>query len=330
MNPFYHSKSFRPYFFIISASLLILGLGFISNSGAIGALFGSTAANVNFRYNPCFVIGVLAIFCIRKPYIAIVCTMVFAVLYQIYMSEFSGVWQMLGVEKPSYFNFSRIFGGVLLLACIGLFHFIIVKLNNVPETTGTATDSPIAEQIGLALNNSLRPAFAYTRYLSSEYQFHPPAEIFKDAYVLGFLYGQVTLFIRYDFNGEAMSAEKKGEIIVSVWKYVCPDTYMEVAQAVNTYAATYALGNISNIKNGKDFKKGMEDAETMYGAATGRLKPDDPAPILNEAKKLAVECAFGDENPNVALGGAVSLLTINKHIKEKYLASSTTYDWKTG
>ena len=41
------------------------------------------------------------------------------------------------------------------------------------------------------------------------------------------------------------------------------------------------------LNSNKDFKQGMNDATTVIGVVYGFFKPDDPDPILKEAKKMA-------------------------------------------
>jgi len=59
--------------------------------------------------------------------LSIACAALFAVLYQIYLIEISGVWEMRGLAEPSYFNFARIYAGILALSVLGFLEFIIVS-----------------------------------------------------------------------------------------------------------------------------------------------------------------------------------------------------------
>jgi len=122
------SESFSPYLYIVGFSMGLLLLGIASNSPPIGSLFGSALGSIDFRYHPYFTLGVIAIYFLRKPLLAISATVVFAMLYQVYLTEFSDALRIWGAEPPPYFQFSRVFGGILLLSLIGLCHFIIKKL----------------------------------------------------------------------------------------------------------------------------------------------------------------------------------------------------------
>ena len=74
----------------------------------------------------------------------------------------------------------------------------------------------------------------------------------------------------------------------------------------------------------KEFLRGSHDVSTIFGVAYGILKPDDPDPILKEARKIESETkimmAFLPESSeNSRLAGAVGFLTLFPHIKKKYL-----------
>lgn len=174
----------------------------------------------------------------------------------------------------------------------------------------------IANEIAVAIENSLRPAFILTEYLQDG-KFKPPFGFWMDDYIIGFTHQLTALFIKFDFNGDRWPPEKKGEVIIRVFENLCGDDWRQVLNTVRDYAH-------AENKN-QEFIRGTNDAATMYLAVTGRLKPDDPDPILAEAKSLAASMhgtgeALGVESSDsTSLGGAVSMLTINKHIKEKYL-----------
>jgi len=121
-NTLLSSTSLRPYLYIFATSVALLVLALVLNIGSIGALFGGAISSIDFRYEPLFTLGVIAIYFIRKTYVSILAAVVFAILYQIYFVEFSETWRLLGMRTPSYFSFQRIYGAVLLLSFIGSCH----------------------------------------------------------------------------------------------------------------------------------------------------------------------------------------------------------------
>lgn len=174
----------------------------------------------------------------------------------------------------------------------------------------------MATEIAVAIENSLRPAFVFTEYLQDG-QFKPPFGFWTDNYIIGFTHQLAAMFIKFDFGGDRWSPEKKGEVIIRTFEKLCGDDWRQLLNTVRDHAH-------AENKN-QEFERGTNDATTMYLAVTGRLKPDDPDPILAQAKSLAASMhgsgeVLGIESSNASsLGGAISMLTINKHIKEKYL-----------
>ena len=175
----------------------------------------------------------------------------------------------------------------------------------------------IAKQIGSILNNTLRPPFIWSDYLSSEGIFSPPLQIFSDSYIGGFIYGLAGFIIKYDFNGDAMSVTKKGDILIRSLKYAFGESYKPILEMANAI--------LLNGETNNDFRKGTHDAGSMYGALTGRLLQTIQIRQSRMQrfwlKKISQN--FGDDNTGSSLGAAVGMLTINKHIKENYLRDIT-------
>lgn len=113
------SKSLKPYIWIFGISLLTLIIGVIFNIGIIGSIFGGSLAAVFPRVDPLYFLGVVAIYFIRRPTLSLIAVACFAILYQIYLSEFTDTRRLLGLPDVSYFSLNRIYGGVLLLSFVG-------------------------------------------------------------------------------------------------------------------------------------------------------------------------------------------------------------------
>jgi len=174
----------------------------------------------------------------------------------------------------------------------------------------------IAEEISIAVSNTFRPPFMFTKYLSSNGVFTSPLGFYTDLYVLGFINGLIGMFITFDYQGAHWSPEKKGLIILQVFRYLASE---EEAKKMSEI-----LVNFVDYRDNSEVRRGVNDAQTMYGAMTGRIKPDDPDPVLTEARKLAkvyekMDFGMGPVDVNTGLGIAVGELTIHKHIKEKYI-----------
>jgi len=82
-----------------------------------------------------------------------------------------------------------------------------------------------------------------------------------------------------------------------------------------------------------EFTKGIREAELAYGTISGRINPNDPDPLLQEARELAKNMrknaglssslAISDSIESFvedSIGGAIMVLTITTHIKANYLS----------
>lgn len=175
----------------------------------------------------------------------------------------------------------------------------------------------IASKIAPVIFGYLRTPFIFTSHLKEDGAFSPPYGFWMDAYILGFVQQLIALFIAIDFNGRAMPTEKKGEIAVQVIMQLAGEDWQQALTLMNK--------NAMAAEKDKEFERGGNDAATLYGAVTGRLKPDDPDPIVQKAQSLAKSMyadgqalGFG-QSSHAALGGAIATLTINQHIKDTFL-----------
>lgn len=175
----------------------------------------------------------------------------------------------------------------------------------------------IGKQISTAILNSFRPVFMFSEFFDLKSGvFTPPNGFWKDPYILGFSHAMTGYFIHFDFNGKSIENQKRGEIIIYTFQNLCGDEWREIVTAANDYAVQ---------KNNSDFQRAYNDASTLVGVIYGILNPKDEDPILVEAKKLAPTLEKGmagmseSVRPGDALVAAVSMLTIEKHVRTKYL-----------
>ena len=144
----------------------------------------------------------------------------------------------------------------------------------------------------------------------------PPDSFFLDDYIYGFVNASVTNLMTYVFGGKDWSLQKKGECIAEAFKTIDILLYEYHLQVLADPERFKDMPNSS-----KKFKKGMDDATTLVGVSYGFLKPDDPDPVLKNAKKIAA--ATGDLLPgstnNSKLGGAVLTLTLHDYIKKTFI-----------
>ena len=123
------------------------------------------------------------------------------------------------------------------------------------------------------------------------------------------------------FGGKDWSHKKKGECIMEAFSTIDPSNALLDFHIDNNFDPI----KMQALQNSKNFKQGMNDATTVIGVIYGFLKPDDPDPILQKAKKLAektgpiTSAMFGDKGPSGHLGGVVSSLTLFAYIKKKFI-----------
>ncbi len=179
----------------------------------------------------------------------------------------------------------------------------------------------IANEIAAATMNTVRLCFATSKYLDERGIFHPPYGFWNDSYIVGFIYGLSGCFLHFDFSGSSIKTEDKGEIIVMVFANMCGNDYRQPMSIANDSALS---------KQNKDFNLGAAHSSTAYGAMSGRLKENDPDPLLAQAKVLAKQqhdiniemsgvLGISAASTNSSIGAAVIELTIMNHIKNKYL-----------
>ncbi len=146
-----------------------------------------------------------------------------------------------------------------------------------------------------------------------------PDNLYTDHYIYGFINASTTNLMAFVFGGKDWSQQKKGECIMEALLTIDPSNTLLDFHIDNNFDST----KIQALQNSKNFKQGMNDATTIVGVIYGFLKPDDPDPILQKAKKLAdktesMSAMFGEKGPNGHLGGVVTSLTLMAYIKKKF------------
>jgi hypothetical protein len=173
-----------------------------------------------------------------------------------------------------------------------------------------------AKEVGVVVNNLMRVSFAGSSHLKLDGSFHPPYGLWTDKYIIGFISLFSSLLQQFEYRLDNLSSEKKGEFMLIVFQSVCGDDCQSVIQ-------TY-LTNAHPEHQDPEFSRGVDDAATYWGAIAGRLKEDDPSPVLAEAKKIAkgLHEVVGDlgfeTSSSGSLGSAVLQLTLQKHIEDKF------------
>ena len=169
------------------------------------------------------------------------------------------------------------------------------------------------KKIGQSMNEVLHLAFKSCRISQ-------PDNFYTDEYIYGYINASITNLMTYVFGGKDWSHQKKGECIMEALSTIDPSNALLDFHIDNNFDPV----KMQALQNSKNFKQGMNDATTVIGVIYGFLKPDDPDPILQKAKKLAektesMSAMFGEKGPNGHLGGVVSSLTLFAYIKKKFI-----------
>jgi len=147
-----------------------------------------------------------------------------------------------------------------------------------------------------------------------------PDNFYTDEYIYGYINASTTNLMTFVFGGKDWSHQKKGECIMEAFSTIDPSNALLDFHIDNNFDPV----KLQALHSSKNFKQGMNDATTVIGVIYGFLKPDDPDPILQKAKKLAektepTSAMFGEKGPNGHLGGVVSSLTLFAYIKKKFI-----------
>tara|TARA_A100001011_G_scaffold77870_1_gene80247 strand:- start:389 stop:940 length:552 start_codon:yes stop_codon:yes gene_type:complete len=146
-----------------------------------------------------------------------------------------------------------------------------------------------------------------------------PDNFYTDEYIYGYINTSITNLMTYVLGGKDWSPQKKGECIIEALTAIDPSNRLLDFHVDNSLDPV----KLQKLQNSKNFKQGMNDATTVIGVIYGFLKPDDPDPILQKAKKIAEKTEsmsgmFGVKGPNEHLGGVVTYLTLMAYIKKKF------------
>ena len=176
-----------------------------------------------------------------------------------------------------------------------------------------------ARELGQEIQNSLKIPFLGSPHLSIDGggEFSPPDGFYRDTYIFGMILLLIQLTIQYVEKGSNWSQTKKEEYLMEAFSVLDPNGDQGLQETL--------VSDVSDMREDAEFKRGSHDAGTLFGVMFGKIKPDDPDPILVEARLRAPEFErisrglglSGDANSS--LGAAVSDLTIGKHVRQNYL-----------
>jgi hypothetical protein len=143
-----------------------------------------------------------------------------------------------------------------------------------------------------------------------------PSSIFKDIYISGFVEGFVMSFLALVYNGRSWTRNttKLGYYFLEIYKNIGMTSESEMFNVKLKTDRNFLI----ELDKDKLYEKGIQGAQTLVGAALGRLKPNDPDPILIKAKRMAeaMPNILGNETPKSKLCNAIIELTISERLKK--------------
>ena len=160
------------------------------------------------------------------------------------------------------------------------------------------------KEIGLAVRGMLSTACIGTGFLENVSPKPLPKSFFEDLYISAFTIVSCSLLMKYQMGGLNWSHEKSGECIAEALQIIDPTGQLW----------KFHLGITQEFVEQAEFLRGREAGTTVFGVIHGKLRPDDPDPLLAAARKMVVE-----SNHKIDLAFAVTKLSIMDHIQKKYV-----------
>ena len=170
-----------------------------------------------------------------------------------------------------------------------------------------------------ALETIVKKAFIGTQFYD-DINFNPPEGMFNDKYIRGYFTNYIDLHIIFIFNGRNWDSRKKGEFLLEAFDKIDPSQTLSKNHLQMGRDISLAL----ELRDDNSFKKGQEDSTTFVGTLFNKLRPDDPDPVLEKARKLAPKLAKENialglpSSENLDLATAVYMLTFYEYIKENW------------
>ena len=158
----------------------------------------------------------------------------------------------------------------------------------------------------------LKNCFEGTRYVQGD-DFNPPHDLFDDLYIRGYFTSYFGYIKDFAYGGETWSSQRKGEFAQEAMLSIDPSGkflkhHLNMAQSQK---------NMEETMSSREFGEGNNAAITLVGSSYNRLLPDDPDPILAEARTLAKKLANA-AGQDGALGAAIVMITIRSYVSSKW------------
>ena len=174
-------------------------------------------------------------------------------------------------------------------------------------------------ELGNAGRIMLMQSLESTQY-RGRFTLHPPDDFFDNLYIRGFLDTWISFLISVAYGGANWSEKKKGRCSIEAMLTIDPSGKLK-----RHFVALIDPEVRDQIWSSEPYREGYNAAILVVGAAYNRLYPDDPDPILAEAKPLAImiekssiQDLYPLQNKISSLAAAITILTINKYVTDKW------------
>ena len=159
-------------------------------------------------------------------------------------------------------------------------------------------------EIGNSVRELLTSACAGTGWFNDgEPTASAPKHFFDDLYIRGFTVSMCAMMMNFLLGGQNWSSEKKGACIKEAFQIIDPSGHLWHLHITTTLA----------LADEPKLIEGREAATTLFGAMNNKLRPDDPDPLLADARILSEK-----SKGNIDLKFAVFKLAIWDYVKENF------------
>lgn len=166
---------------------------------------------------------------------------------------------------------------------------------------------------GVEALNIVHRCFQDSQFLTND-QLHLPEDFFDDYYIRGYFTSWLGYIKDFAYEGKNWSTQKKGEFLLAGLDALDPSGKLH---RHHLSLADFEIRDI--VLNSEEFAVGSNHAITCVGLAYDRLRPDDPDPIIAEARALAKSFIDNGLDPKGSVGAAAQLLTIFAYVREKWV-----------
>lgn len=146
-------------------------------------------------------------------------------------------------------------------------------------------------------------------------QLQLPHDFFDDYYIRGYFTAWFDYIKDFAYGGADWSTQKAGDFLVAGF-----DTLDPSGKLRGHHLSLADVDIRETVLTSEEYVLGSNHAVTCVGLAYEMLRPDDPDPIIAEAKVLAKSFTSNGLETDGSVGAAAQLLTIFVYVRETWVA----------